>query len=78
MSLAPDSPDHLMTGGAATTAQDPVPAVLDTASRAALEYLAGIPARRVSPHPDALAAIAGFDIELPDGPLSSGAARRDA
>jgi glutamate/tyrosine decarboxylase-like PLP-dependent enzyme len=68
MSLAPDSPDHLMTGGAATTAQDQVPAVLDTASRAALEYLAGIPARRVSPHPDALAAIGDFDIELPDVP----------
>ena len=68
MSLGSDSPDHLMTGGAAQTVQDSVSAVLDTASRAALEYLAGLPARRVSPHPDALAAVAGFDIELPDGP----------
>jgi hypothetical protein len=57
-----------MTGGAATTVQDPVLAVLDTPSRAALDYLGGIPARRVSPHPDALAALADFDIEPPDGP----------
>jgi glutamate/tyrosine decarboxylase-like PLP-dependent enzyme len=68
MSLAPDSPDHFITGGAAASVQDPVPGVLDTAYHAALEYLAGILGRRVSPHPDAVAALADFDIELPDGP----------
>jgi glutamate/tyrosine decarboxylase-like PLP-dependent enzyme len=54
MTLAADSTDQL--------------SVLDTAHRAAREYLAGIPERRVAPDPDAIAALAGFDVELPDGP----------
>ncbi len=67
MTLAPDSTDHVGTDPA-TVAPDPVATVLDAAAAAAVEYLAGILNRRVSPDPDALDAIAGFDIELPDGP----------
>ena len=62
-----------MTLAAESTVQvgtdpSPVAAVLDAAAAAAVEYLAGVPNRRVSPDPAALDAIAGFDIELPDGP----------
>jgi glutamate/tyrosine decarboxylase-like PLP-dependent enzyme len=49
----------------------PVPAaaaVLDTAHRAALDYLAGLPARRVSAAPEDVAAIAALEVDLPDVP----------
>lgn len=62
MTLAADSADQL-------NAEDTgLEGVLDTAHRAAREYLAGVPERRVAPDPDAVAALAGFDVELPDGP----------
>jgi glutamate/tyrosine decarboxylase-like PLP-dependent enzyme len=47
---------------------EPIKAVLDTALRSAGEYLAGLPARRVSPDPDDITALAGLDIDLPDAP----------
>src|SRR6266545_8403642 len=62
MTLAGDSAEQLAAHGTSLAA------VLDTASRAALEYLAGLPERRVSPDPNALAALAGFDVEVPEGP----------
>jgi hypothetical protein len=68
MSLSPASPDLPVMGGGAVTWPDPGPGVVHAAARAALEYLASLPARRVSPDPDALAAMVGFDIELPDAP----------
>jgi glutamate/tyrosine decarboxylase-like PLP-dependent enzyme len=62
LTLAADSADQL-------NAEDTeLEGVLDTAHRAAREYLAGVPERRVAPDPDAIAALAGFDVELPDGP----------
>ena len=66
MTLAPDSVHRDAPG---TSAAD----VLDAASRAAREYLAGLPDRRVSPDSDALAAMAGFEFDLPDGPADPSA-----
>jgi glutamate/tyrosine decarboxylase-like PLP-dependent enzyme len=62
---APASLRHPET--AMTLAHDAAADAVLAASRAALEYLAALPDRRVSPDQDALAAMAGFDIELPDG-----------
>jgi glutamate/tyrosine decarboxylase-like PLP-dependent enzyme len=53
---------HSHAGPAASSA------VLDVAARAADEYLFGVLERRVSPAPEALAALAGFDTDLPDAP----------
>jgi glutamate/tyrosine decarboxylase-like PLP-dependent enzyme len=68
--MHPEHAPDLDTEGAASATENPVPAVLKTAAQAADEYLADMPFRRVSPDSDALAAIAGFDVELPDGPRS--------
>ena len=66
--VALDSTDPVGRDDPAAAAPDPVARVVDVAAAAAADYLTGIPNRRVSPDPDALAAIAGFDVELPDGP----------
>ena len=62
MTLAADSADQLDTGDVLLAG------VLDMAHRAAREYLAAVPERRVAPDPDAIAALADFDVELPDSP----------
>ena len=66
MTLAPDS-DRVGTDPSTVTS-DPAVTALEAAATAAVEYLAGLVDRRVSPDPDALDAISGFDIELPEGP----------
>jgi glutamate/tyrosine decarboxylase-like PLP-dependent enzyme len=66
MALVPDA-THLVAAGPSVPPV-PVAAVLDTASRAALDYLVGLPARRVSPAPEDLAAIAALDVDLPNEP----------
>jgi glutamate/tyrosine decarboxylase-like PLP-dependent enzyme len=66
MTLVPDAAEQV--AAVPTGPSGPIAAVVDAASRAALDYLLDLPGRRVSPAPDDLAALATLDVDLPDEP----------
>jgi len=59
--------------GASAAGANSTNALLDDAKTRAQRYLAGLHERRVSPAPEAIAALAGFDEAFPDAPSDPGA-----
>ena len=66
MTLLPDATEPIVPGSSLPSVG--VAEVVGIASRAAIDYLAGLPDRGVAPDASDVAALAALDIALPDGP----------